>query len=168
MLCSEEHFWWESFFYRIYKIKHLFGLWIKIFRRLSKKVSAGLYKLHFTGLERKFEEENFFESSKLYILIPDFFKKNFWSFFSYLEQCCHLCTPRVKINVSGTWFPYKFHDFVCSSGLWAEKCHSCDKKIQQGCQNFILPVQRINIREQFFYWKKDSFVINFRHCAQLF
>ena len=39
------------------------------------------------------------------------------------------------------------------------------KKDQQGCQNFLLPVQRINIREQFLYWKKDSFLINFRHWA---
>ena len=65
-------------------------------------------------------------------------------------------------------FPWKFDDLVCSSGFWAEKLGLAIKVCQQGHQNFILHYQRTIIREQFLYWKKDSFVYLFRHCAQLF
>ena len=52
--------------------------------------------------------------TKIFLLVHMFifyfrhWKKNFWSFIRYLRQCCHICTLRVKMNVSGTKYPLEF------------------------------------------------------------
>ena len=94
-LCPEEHFRWK-FFFKIYKTILLIGLWGKNFRRLSKNFSAGSKNciLQVWGI---FEEQKFFESR-----VQNQFRtflENFWSFFRYSKQCCHVCTLRVKMIV---------------------------------------------------------------------
>ena len=100
IFCVQRNIFDEKFFYRIYKIILLIGLWVKTFRRLSKKISAGLWKLHSRGPGESFQKEIFFKVHSFKNIFGLF--KNFFSFFSYLQQCCYLCTLRVKMKVSGT------------------------------------------------------------------
>ena len=83
-------------FFKIYKTILLIGLWGKNFRRLSKNFSAGSKNciLQVWGI---FEEQKFFESR-----VQNQFRtflENFWYFFRYSKQCCHVCTLRVKMIV---------------------------------------------------------------------
>ena len=67
-----------------------------------------------------------------------------------MQQCCNLCTLRVKMNVSGTKFQLEVLWICLFVRILSGKSRLCDKRVSAGSFNFIPHVQRINIGNNFY------------------
>ena len=68
-----------------------------------------------------------------------FFIVNFWRFMKICGLSSGSCNNIVmyalyvsKWTFRARSFPWKFYEFACSSGLWEERCRSCDKRVSAG------------------------------------
>ena len=103
-----------------YELK-FFGIWAKKFRRGCKNFILQVWRKH---LRKKV-----FLNVHSFIISFGLFKEIFDPSSAIRSNVVIYALYVSKRMFRARIFPWNFYDFVCSSGLWAEKCCSCDKKV---------------------------------------
>ena len=117
----------RKFFYRIYKFILLFGLGVEDFSAFQHKLSDWVVKTEFYRSWKSLRREIFL---KVHSFIINFglFKKIFDLSSGFCRNVVIYALYLSEWTFRARWFPWKFYEFVWSSGLWAQRYRSCDKK----------------------------------------